>query len=651
MGVRIYGPHPLNVDEAGQPACRIATVFPCQNAVVTLPGIHATQRLDFFDLLNEQRAAAGLSMLSTEETTSLSEGSVDIVREDDALLIRPDPGRMQAALAADEILQDLVPKWQIRYLNTHDDRVWGAIKRRGECWRTAPEPASMADMHRLIHGSRKAIDRGTIYYYSRATGSHLLTFTDFVCLDQLDDEALREQLIEISSYSHEKNRGGHDEVVLFGASPELKAELQLAELISMPSDEVRRYYHHLRGLFSDRVPDELRVDDPSDHQWRVRMYRALVVPPRAPAPEEVRLGLSSEFHMQIAWLPGGRIDDGHLKWDSVFNQEFAPWAQRKCDPNVKGFLIKLFREYEDLDYVNVGRVAEPLSSRPRSGGRRGFYVAEIMRHGDSREIVKVIRMQKWDVAERLDEDKDLLQAILESEEYAEYVLDRWVACRQLGMQLPAQLSSGKLAETYRGKQHRYRGARIWASFFMRDYVQGVATDKIPPGRFADDGFAMRFARMLGQAAAVNMVVGRCDPTGRVLFDDGDEILVEAAAGKPDHIIVADHTGAFADYRTDLSAWAEQYVQPVLRRIEHVGSPERFCDAYLNACIDTFVRLQHDYQQRRSAFDRLFKHRPREQAGSFGYRWERVLRRLEDTDVQELCRAMLQALQPVPRALA
>ena len=54
---RIIGEHPLAKDANGKLKSRIATVFPYGNTIVTLPGIHATQRMAYVDLL--ARAAAG----------------------------------------------------------------------------------------------------------------------------------------------------------------------------------------------------------------------------------------------------------------------------------------------------------------------------------------------------------------------------------------------------------------------------------------------------------------------------------------------------------------------------------------------------------------------------------------------------------------
>ncbi|MDY0167235.1 MAG: hypothetical protein RBS80_11875 [Thermoguttaceae bacterium] len=645
MAVRIIGPSLLADDQRVCPGCGIATVFPAENAVVTLPGIHATQRLDFLDWLNKERSAAGLTRLSRDEAEAISLSAVDVVWEERLLLIRPDGSRMDAALAADDLLQRVVPKWQIRFLNTQDDRVWTALKQRGECWRTAPKPTSIADMQRLVIRSRKAIGHGAIYYYSRATGSHLLTCDEFAQLDALDDDALRDQFLEIVSYTHERNRLGHCEVVFFGAGSELLSDMQLDDLLSIPATQLRGCYRRVRNLFHCCVAPELCRNDPADTIWLTRVYRALTEPPETPEPEEVRLELSGEFHRHVEWLPGGRFEDGRLLWDSVFEHAPLGPAAPEYDTRVKDFVLNLFREWGDLEYVNIGRVVEPLARRPKIGARRGVYVAEIKRQTADREEVKIIRLQKWAVHDRLNERRDLLQAMRESDEYTEYVQDRWVGCRHLGMHLPECLITSRLVETCQNETLDYHDTRIWVDYFIRDYVRGIATDKIAPSRFADEEFAIRFACLLGQAAAVNMVVGRCDPSGRVLFDDGDEILVEDANHLPARLMVADHTGAFADYRSPVSTWAGAYAQPILRRAKNVDNASRFAVAYLDACTDAFIRVQEDYRRHRSAFDRLFEHRPRQQSGSFGNRWDGVLHRLHHSPADELKAALRRALDP------
>lgn len=635
MSVRIIGPHPLANDEAGHPLCRIATIFPDQDVIVTLPGIHATQRLDFLDILARERKEQGLRPLSRREEEELSDGTGDVIREDNYLLIRPDPRNVSAALAADDVLQRIVPKWRIRFLHTRESAVHSAIKQRGECWRTAPEPTSIDQMERLILSSRKAINGEVIYFHSRTTGTHLLSYEQYCRLADLDDDALRFHLAELQTYSQRSTRLGYPEVGFFGTSSPLKPPFTSHDFTKMDRRALREAYREFQESFSRSVPADLREDQATNPAWRSRMYSELAAPREGPVPEETRLGLSPEFVMQIRWLPGGRIEGTDLIWDSVFEQVAADEAPRICDPLVTGFLLNTFREYHDLEYVNFGRVTQSLSCRSNTPGRRGVYIAQIKRRSHPEEFVKLIRMQKWGVARRLDQDKDLLQSMLEAEEYTEYILDRWLGCRQLGMRLPVDLSANKVSETYMGKQARYRGLRIWNTYFERQYVRGIATNKLPACRFSAPTFALKFARLLGRAAAINMIVGRCDPSLNPLFDDGDEILLEGQDRMPKGIMVADHTGAFADFLTPLTTWAEQYVRPIRRRGDHVDDLDAFASAYFEAFIDTFRNTQEDYRRRRRAFDTLFQHRPHKEAGSFPHRWKKILHRLNTTEPDEL----------------
>ncbi|MCH5373466.1 MAG: hypothetical protein JJ992_05785, partial [Planctomycetes bacterium] len=92
-----------------------------------------------------------------------------------------------------------------------------------------------------------------------------------------------------------------------------------------------------------------------------------------------------------------------------------------------------------------------------------------MRLKDSdQELLKIVRLQKWGVGERLDDGKDLLRAVMETEEYMDYVLDRRLGCRQLGMRLAARVTARKLREIYHGKNRHYHGTRIWTPYFERD---------------------------------------------------------------------------------------------------------------------------------------------------------------------------------------
>ena len=106
------------------------------------------------------------------------------------------------------------------------------------------------------------------------------------------------------------------------------------------------------------------------------------------------------------------------------------------------------------------------------------------------------------------------------------------------------------------------------------------------------------ARLLGAAAAPNMIVGRCDAHGNVLFDDGDEVVVEDAHGLPVEIVVAGLMGTFHDFRNDLHHFAAVYAGPVNRRLEHLANPEEFARVYLDAFVERFLAIQEKYRSRR-----------------------------------------------------
>jgi hypothetical protein len=335
--------------------------------------------------------------------------------------------------------------------------------------------------------------------------------------------------------------------------------------------------------------------------------------------------------MQIQWLPGGRIKNGELAFDEVFEED----EQDPCQEKAREFLYNLVREFGDIEYVNIGNVVNSLSRRNPGRGRREVYLAVLKRHGHPEEIVRVIRMQKWGVQQHLDDKRDLLQAMFRSDEYTEYVLDRRFACRYLGMNIPREISSRKICERYTGPGPGPADGLIWSPYFERAYVAGIATDKMPKERFQRPGFALALAQLLGRAAASNMIVGRCDYAQATLFDDGDEVVIEDQEGMPVEIVVADQTGTFADFDQPLERRAATYADPVNRRVEFLGDPEGFAKVYLDAFVERFLCIQEKYRRRRKAFETLFKVRPFKDYGCFADRWKHVLERLDRSDPHEL----------------
>ena len=73
----------------------------------------------------------------------------------------------------------------------------------------------------------------------------------------------------------------------------------------------------------------------------------------------------------------------------------------------------------------------------------------------------------------------------------------------------------------------------------------------------------------------------------MLFDDGDEVVIEDAHGMPVDIVVADQTGTFVDYLRDLEDSAAVYARPINRRWQSLADAEGFAEAYLDAFEERF----------------------------------------------------------------
>lgn len=656
MTLRIIGEHPLEQAAPGTMQVRIGTIFPKAGCLVTLPGIHATQRMAYIQDLNHQRQQAGQTLLTDEEEANEWAQSVDLIMEGKHILIRPDPDNMPLAFEADELLQELVSKQKIRFLMLSDVRVRQAIKERGECWRINPLPQSAAEMTQMIRDARTTVGAAVFYYYNHITGTKHLTFQEFARLDALPPSELAAALQEIRDLLQRHNRLYNPEVDFFGAVDFQLGEMSEENLTQSTPEHVRRRYLDALARLRAVVPPDLQEDQPDNLVWRNQMFAALVGKRDQSPPEEILLGLSPEFFMQIEWVPGGRIVHGELIFDSIFDEFEAqpddPELRSLCDDRAKGFIFNLLREFTDIEYINVGRVVTSLSRRGVFSGRRGVFIVEMKRRGAIHPIVRILRMQKWGIWEHLDENKDLCWSIMEAEDYTEYILDRRLGCRQLGMNLPTQMSTRKIVERYHGSNGAYYGRLIWATYFEREYVRGVASDKIPPSRYANPEYCRRLANLMGCAAASNIIVGRMTvDTQMVLFDDGDEIIIENENGLPGDLIVADHTGTFTDFKTELAQFAADYAKPIAHRLPQLAAPAEFADIYLASFQARFTEIQEEFRKRRRAFLSLFKLLHRDEPGGFGFRWEHVLARLDRTDAAGLAAAIRKNLAWPPAPVA
>lgn len=639
--LKIIGEWPRSNTEKNGYRRAVGTVFPDYNTVVCVPGIHVHQRMEMIRYLNEERERQNKGPLSDSEVELICNNGVDLFFRDKYILIRPQPDKMDLVFRADELLQNLESKLRIKFLQATDKDVLLAIKKRGECWRINPLPRSQQEINKWIQSSKTAIGLENIYYHNLITGTRYLTYENFARLEELSDDRLANQLQEIKIYSNKKNQLGYPEIAFFQAdasifNPQL---FQQYDFPSMPSSELRRVYNELRLKFEKAVKEEMRFENLDNLLWRNTMYSALIGHEEGLVADSILRGLSPEYFMQLEWLPGGRIEEGELMFDSIFDEMETTngngsEASSICDIRVKNFIFNFIREFGDVEYINIARVPRSLSRREEFLGHRGVYLAEVKTASSPDPIVRMIRMQKWDIAGHLDDGRTLLEAMLLSSEYTEYVLDRRLACRQLGMNLPPRILMHKISEVYNGKNKAFQHRIIWSTYFERDFQAGIATDKIPAIKYRDPAYAKKFAELLGKAAAPNMIVGRTQSeiinSTHVLFDDGDEIVVEKD-GAPVEILIADPTGAFGNFQTPLENFAEAYALPVVKRWNWIAEKEVFIASYLEGFIREFSRIQQDYWKRRRAFDSLFKHRPRDEGGSLAYRWECVLQRLDKTD--------------------
>jgi len=650
MQLELIGPHPFALNEQGRQATRIGTLFPQYSALWTqLPGVHALQRAGFTDRINAERSRNALPPFTPEEEDKVSAESVDLIFESDHILIRPDPQRMDLAFLADELLQGLVSKRQVKFLSVADRRVRDAIKHRGECWRLSSIPRTREAKERMVLGSKVGIRGLPIYFYNRLTGTRWLTCQEFEGLGKLDNASLAQHLQEIADHTMLPNRLGRPEVDFFAADLRRFGARQFAGVVyeQLPPEALRTKFEEQRVHFRSAVHEAFRADDCHNRAWCERMLATLFLQGNEAQTEQVLSGLSPEFFLQIEWLPGGRFEEGEFLFDSIFdestNHPEDTELQRLCDPRAKGIIFNLIREHGDLDYVNVGCVPESLSlDRPQTQGRRGVYLAEFVSRSERSPIKRFIRLQKWGVWEHLDEGKDLLQAIKESDDYTDYWLDRRLGCRQLGMNLTRRVAMRRLSEVYDGTNAQFRGETIRTIYFEREYLAGVATDKLPLEKYARPGYGLKLAGLLGRAAASSLIVGRALESGtRPVFDDGDEVVRESEDGLPVEMMVGDHSGAFGEYRLPLESSAAHYARPVNIRDKVVPDPQGFAIAYLEAFREQFLHIQGDYRKRRRAFDTLFKHCKYDAGGNFGSRWEWILRRLDQANPYALVEAIRQ----------
>jgi hypothetical protein len=559
---------------------------------------------------------------------------------------------MDLAVRADEELQKIVSKRKIRYLNTDSAKVRTALTERGENWRMAREPISQEDMIELIEKSKTSIAGRHIYYYNPYTGTRYITASGYADVEALPAAEFRVLVREIVTALSKRNRMGHPEVALFPVTTpiEIKNAFKSLKPDELDDAALKAAVDKIDLDWRMSLQPELRDETPGNFEWRNTMCDHITRMPNQTAAQEQELvhGISPEFYRQIEWLPGARIVDGEVVFDAVYEE-----ADRTCDPQlkdicdnrVKSIIFNITRVFGSIAYINIGRISRSLARRPVAGNRRGnVYIVQYCEEGADKPVVLMIRLQKWGVAEHLDEGKDLLQSIIEADEYSDYILDRRLMCRQLGMNLPRRLGFERFTEKYRGA-NQYNGVAVRTAYFVRDYVPGIASDKIPPARFRNPAFALRFARLMGEAAAVDMVVGRrSSVTGEALFDKNYEVVRLGDDQLPAEVLITDHAGSFVDYEGDYASAVGIYADVIRRRASLVSDREAFAAEYTASFARRLEEIRSAYRSHRRAFDELFSGRPYDTNGSGAYRWAKALVRLDECEPAEVAEKLKAAIE-------
>ena len=649
--MKIIGEKLFARDEQGRLLSRIGTIFFKTPGLVTARGVHATQRLLWIDTLNAERAKENLPALTPEEVAAEMENSVDLIMSEDIVYIRPDPERMDLAFKADEELQKFVSKRRVRYLNTHTAKVRNALRARGENWRMARQPISQDDMKRLIDVSHVAIAHECIYYYNHSTGTRYLTVGGYSQISKLPAAAFREQVREIVELFSRRNRMGNPEAEVFPTSTpiEVSKAIRAIKVDELTDDELRAATDKIDRDWRMSLPAELREESVENFAWRNAMCAILTRSTSAPEIDgsELIQGLSPEFFRQIEWLPGARVDRGELIFDRLwdeYNRTHDPELGQICDPRVRNIIFNFMRFYRDLQYVNVGRIANSLSRRPDAELHRGsIYILQLKETSRDEPYVAILRFQKWGIAEHLDEGKNLLQSILEANDYADYIMDRRLMCQQLGMNLPQYVGFGQFAEPYRG-HNEYNGTTVRAYYFIRAYTGGTASDKVPVAKFRNPAYAKKFAHLMGAAAAMDMIVGRLtSSTGENVFDCNYEIVRQGADGLPESVEIIDHAGSFVGYLKSFEELITPYANVVRRRVPYLSDVAAFSSAFVAGFKEKIIETRAKYLERKGAFDDLLVHRPFDAAGSAAYRWAKTLERLESCDPEYLATLLEKAI--------
>ena len=386
-------------------------------------------------------------------------------------------------------------------------------------------------------------------------------------------------------------------------------------------NEVKRKLGEMFKTYLRATPEAYRRDDPQDSVWRTAMYGVLRSIPKE---QEYELGLGSEFYHHLNWLPGATVTpDGKLSF------------HRSCSQHTRDILSAFHEVYPSLEHINIAEVIGSRSKREKMGKeRREVYLVLVKVKTAEGERIHFLRKTKYDDQYFISESCSPEEAHRKNREYMNYTLDRCAATQKLGVEIPDHriFEATTIVD----------GRQLRTGFYDREYVHGPATDKLSPDLFGDYEFASKFEGLMGRHAAHNIVLGR------VLFDDGDEIVL--GGRKPDRIVLADPTGSFKELEKSLEDNVDVYASHIARtmfKARLMGVPAervaQLSQAFYSAFTDEFKSIQGGYRRDKgeydSFFDKRFREGGREAPGELERdirpQWKRVLERLDESNSEAI----------------
>jgi hypothetical protein len=546
--ITLYGPNPLEKSTGGAPGGTMADIFPSYRSIVVGTGLHVNLALEFMEILADQRGCK----LREDEIEKIYADLVAVTGQGQHLVIRSKPDQMEQVFLAAELLEKLVPEEMIRFTGRNDPNVRGAFKMRGESWKMAPRYFNVEEIIGQIKLSRISVGTENYYYYMIESGGRLLTYQEFSGIIESisDPDIFRNRIHEIVDLHQRRNIRFVLELDFFMVDKEkidfsliIKLDEYLQSCKSwgkLERQRARKLFEKALENFRNSLEPEFLRDDPNNSVWRTRMYSMLHdIPPT----EESILGVSNEFDMNIKWQHGCRIEDSKVIMD--------PHVEDLIRDVLNGFI----NFYGPLEYINLGRVMRSQSQKRAAGSYREVYIFVMKQKGCEIEQIRFMRRFRRNALYYLNRGYSLQTAERMASGYIQYTLDRRELVSMLGIITPTIRSQSR--------KENLPGVGVVSTVYIdRPYVAGLASDKIPSYYFEHEPFLRTFAELMGDAAGINLVIGRSEPnSGVVLFGDGDEMLqFEADNPIPTGMVLADFTGAFADVVSPLDIFSPFYIE-------------------------------------------------------------------------------------------